>query len=111
MLHGVTRHDSRASDLDAMIEEATVDCYNESEQATGIFTMMQEHLALPFQTVVLGTSATVVEIDITDRDEIVAVCTSGSSGQRVRIIDLRLPTPPPVGAKWIDAYCHWLGEA
>ncbi len=28
--------------LDKLIEEATVDCYNDSEEITGIFTMMEE---------------------------------------------------------------------
>jgi hypothetical protein len=27
--------------LDKLIEEATVDCYNESEEVTGIFTMLE----------------------------------------------------------------------
>jgi hypothetical protein len=40
--------------LDAMVDEATVDCNNESEQATGLFTMIEEHLALPFETLILG---------------------------------------------------------
>jgi len=36
--------------LAAMIEEATVDAYGESEQTTGGYTMLEEHLALPFDT-------------------------------------------------------------
>ena len=48
--------------LDAMIEEATVDAYNDEEQITGLFTMLEEHLALPFQTTVLGVTATVTKI-------------------------------------------------
>ena len=35
--------------LDAMVAEATVDCYNEDEQVTGLFTMIEDNLALPFQ--------------------------------------------------------------
>jgi hypothetical protein len=42
-----------------MIEEATVDAYDESEQATGWFTMFEEHLELPFDTKVLSTAVTV----------------------------------------------------
>jgi hypothetical protein len=34
--------------LEKLIEEAVVDAYTEAEQAVGLFTMMQEHLALPF---------------------------------------------------------------
>ena len=33
-----------------MVAEATVDCYNDSECVTGFYTMLDEHLALPFQT-------------------------------------------------------------
>jgi hypothetical protein len=42
------------AELGAMIEQATVDCYNEEEQVTGLFTMIEDDLALPFQTAVLG---------------------------------------------------------
>ena len=33
--------------LAEMIEEATVDCYNESEQVTGWFTMIDDNLRSP----------------------------------------------------------------
>ena len=36
----------------ALVEEATVDCYSESEQATGLFTMIDDHLSTPFQATV-----------------------------------------------------------
>jgi hypothetical protein len=38
-----------AARLDALIEEATVDAYGESEQTTGFYTMLEEYLAMPFQ--------------------------------------------------------------
>lgn len=53
-----------------MIEEATVDAYDESEQATGWFTMFEEHLELPFETKVLGAPVTVVRIDLRDNHQI-----------------------------------------
>ena len=40
--------------LDELVEEAIVDCYNESEQATRLCTMIEDELALPFETTVLG---------------------------------------------------------
>src|SRR5262249_29205147 len=39
--------------LDEMIEEATVDAYDEEEQATGFYTMIDDNLALPFRTRIL----------------------------------------------------------
>lgn len=43
-----------AARLDEMIEEATVDCHDDSEQVGGPFTMLEEALAVPFETAVLG---------------------------------------------------------
>ena len=53
--------------LAEMIEEATVDAYGEEEQATGWYTMFENHLPLPFATEVLGTAVTVTRIDLRDR--------------------------------------------
>ncbi len=97
----------REARLDKLIEEATVDCYNESEEITGIFTMMEESLALPFKTVVLGVEVTVDRIDMNEADEIVALCRRGRHRQRIPILDLPLPKPKPKGAEWIDAYRRW----
>jgi len=40
--------------LAALVEEATVDCYDEAEAVVGFFTMIEDHLEVPFATVVLG---------------------------------------------------------
>ena len=54
--------------LKQLVEEAIVDAYNESEQRCGLFTMIEDHLALPFETEVLGVPVT-VERDRPDRGE------------------------------------------
>ncbi len=81
--------------LDEMIEEATVDAYGESEQTAGFFTLLEERLKLPFKTEVLGVEVTVERLDMTDDEQIVAVCSRGKSQQPVPILDLTLPHPPP----------------
>ena len=96
--------------LAAMIEEATVDCYSQSEQVTGWFTMIGEKLTLPFQTMVLGVPVTVERVELNKADQIVAICTHGRARQRLPILDLPLPNPPPEGADWIEAYRHWLSQ-
>ena len=37
--------------LETLIEEAITDAYGESEQRVGFITMLEEHLAVPFATV------------------------------------------------------------
>jgi hypothetical protein len=95
------------AELDALIEEATVDCYNDEEQITSLFTMIDEHLTLPFQTSLLGMPATVTKVDLTINHQIVAICRHDAHKQTIPILDLPLPTPPPDGAEWIEAYRRW----
>ena len=90
-----------------MIEEATVDAYGSSEQITGFYTMLDEHLTVPFKTEVLGVEVTVTRVDVSTDERIVAVCARGRTRQRIPILDLPLPDPPPSGAEWIEAYRRW----
>ncbi len=98
---------SRAK-LDAMVEEATVDCYNDDEEATGLFTMIEENLALPFETEVLGVPVTVKKVAQSGRLGIVAICEREGIRQAISVLDLLLPSPAPAGADWIEAYRHWV---
>ena len=90
-----------------MIEEAIVDAYNESEQAGGFHAMIEQELDLPFDTVVLGNTVSVKRVDITGANEVVAVCHRGRERQAIPILALPLPTPPPAGWEWIEAYRRW----
>jgi hypothetical protein len=92
--------------LEQLIEEAVVDCYNEEEQATGLFTMIEDNLALPFRTTVLGVTVDVVGVDMNDNGRVVAICRDGKHRQRIALADLPLPSPAPAGSKWIAAYRH-----
>jgi hypothetical protein len=93
--------------LEALIEEAIVDAYNEDEQNVGLLTMMQEHLALPFSVSILGVEAIVEKVDMTRDGRVVAVCQRNGVRQKIEVLDLPLPTPAPVGAEWIAAYSYW----
>lgn len=95
--------------LAEMIEEATVDAYGDSEQATGWFTMLADNLELPFENEVLGVPVRVTRIDQRDDDRLVAICVRGREEQAIGLVDLPLPKPMPPGAEWIEAYRLWLG--
>jgi hypothetical protein len=93
--------------LDALIEEATVDAYGESEQATAFLTVLEERLALPFAATVLGEAVVVVKIDVSGAAELIAICRLRGKRQMVRLLDLELPVPRPKGAEWVAAYHRW----
>ena len=93
--------------LDELVEEALVDAYGESEQVTGFYTMMENDLRLPFETEILGMTVTVEAIDISDDDQLVAVCRRDKTKQQISLPELPLPSPLPKGGEWIVAYRYW----
>lgn len=66
--------------------------------------MIQDNLAVPFETDVLGVPVQVTGVDFNDANEIVAICKRGAQVQRIPVVDLPLPKPPPEGVEWIEAY-------
>ena len=64
---GTTWSSMRKKRLAAIVEEATVDGYNESEAVVGFFTMIEDYLEVPFAMVVLdvGIKVTGVEPTVT----------------------------------------------
>jgi hypothetical protein len=50
----------------ALIEEATVDTYDEIEAVNGFLAVIDEHLAVPFSTTVLGVEVNVVGVNLTN---------------------------------------------
>jgi len=90
-------------ELEALIEEAIVDAYDDDEQFVGMMTMVEEHLVLPFTARVLGVMVRVVALE--ERGlSIVAICERGEHRQAIPLADLPLPNPPPEGVEWIAAW-------
>ena len=106
--HQGSRRRASARRLDGLIEEAIVDAYGESEQRVGFLSMLEQKLAVPFTTEILGTATRVDGVDLNDADEIVAVCGRGRERQLIPLVNLPMPSPPPVGWEWIDAYRRWV---
>ncbi len=96
-----------AKALDELVEEAIVDAYGEAEQKTAFLAVIQDSLGTPFRTTVLGTVVIVEKVDFNDADEIVAFCRRGRKRQAIPIVDLPMPSPPPAGVEWIEAYRWW----
>ena len=46
-------------------------------------------------------------IDVTEDDQLVAVCQKDKAKLRISLSELPLPSPLPKGAEWIVAYRYW----
>lgn len=106
---GKVRNRARSSGarLDALIAEATVDAHDDDEQRMGFYNCIEEGLAVPFSTKILGVDVVVGTVTESESGEIVAVCSRGGKRQRIPILDLPLPRPRPKGWEWIEAYRRW----
>jgi hypothetical protein len=94
------------AELDDLIADATVDAYDTEEQLTGLFTMLDEHLAVPFKTTIVGMTVTVEGVT-DDENRFIASCARDQHRQTIDLRDLPVPSPAPAGAEWITAYRRW----
>lgn len=93
-------------ELEELIEEATVDTYDEYESRAGFLTMLQDNVILPFQATLYGNPVTVLEIDGNDR-VIKATIKSDGKSYPVDILDLKIDDSDAEGSEWLAAYRRW----
>lgn len=102
------------SELEALIAEATVDCYDEHEAFMGILVTLDMRLHFPLTARALGETVEVVGLNESRsslrRGILARVCKDGQE-RNVVLSELEFIDPDPVSAKWLAAYRYWLGEA
>ncbi len=74
---------------------------------SALFAAVEENLAVPFSTSVLGVEVTVRGIDLSPDGRIVALCTRGEFRQTIGLLDLPLPVSAPDGVEWVEAYRYY----
>jgi hypothetical protein len=97
--------------LEALLEEATVDCYGVDEEFTGVMCTLGEELRFPLKATVVGELVEVVGID--ERRSglgrgVVARVRRGGHDYRVGLAELEFVDPDPASAEWLEAYRYWL---
>jgi len=98
--------------LKRLIEEATVDCYDEWEQASGFLAKIQDHATCPVAARVVGEPVQVVGFDSAEGGtDIVALCKRQGKTYKIGVLSLEWDGKPPKGAEWIEAYRAWLRGA
>lgn len=93
------------ADLDLLIEEATVDCYDKEECRIGFLTTMQDNIQTPFEAKLGNNVVTVNKIDGDDRI-IKAFILNDKLIHSVDILDLQIEQNV-LGYLWIAAYRKW----
>lgn len=99
-----------SAELDALIEELTIDCYNDDEQLTGLLTGAEEALVIGEVATIAGTEITIVAVDCPSdiRRGLTAVCERDGQRFELSLADLRFADTSELG-RVTDAYRRWLG--
>jgi len=97
-------------DLDALIEEITVDCYGEDEELTGFLTYLEDALERPVEATVVGVPVTIVGVDCPAGAlrGLVARCRRDGTAYEVSLFDVVLPRGSEL-ARVLAAYRYWAG--
>jgi len=98
-------------ELDRLIEELTIDCYNEDEQLTGFLTGLEEEMTSPVSATVVGAPVEVLAFDYDGdlRHGLTASCRRDGTTYVVSALDLVLAEGSPV-SRILAAYRRWSGH-
>ena len=99
-----------SAELDALIEELTVDCYTEEEQLVGLLTGAEDALAVGEIATVAGAEIRIVAVDCPSdaRRGLTAVCEREGQRCELSLADIRFADASQLG-RVAAAYRHWLG--
>lgn len=94
--------------LDALIEEATIDCYNEDEQHSGLLTMIEDEVVFPFEAKVMGDVVRITGMQWPDHGYgLQFTCEKHGATYEIDAGSIAWVEPLPEGFEWIEAYLSW----
>jgi hypothetical protein len=95
-------------DLESLIEEITIDCYNEEEQLTGFENAFHD-ATLPCPGTVVGEAVEVLSVATAERRrELVATCQRGGRRYEVALLDVEIQADAAT-SRLVAAYRRWIG--
>ena len=105
------RDDRSPADLDHLIEEITVDAYNDDEKLWAFRQAFEDHVALPSDGFVIGEPVSVIDIDYdgNERRGLTARCRREDGSEHVVAASEVMLPQSTRGARHLAAYRKWLG--
>jgi hypothetical protein len=95
-------------ELDSLIEEITVDCYDEDEQLTAFENAFYD-ANFPCPGTVVGEHVEVLSVSMSgSRRELIATCQRAGRRHEVALLDITTDGDPTT-SRLLAAYRRWLG--
>lgn len=97
------------SHLRELIEEATIDCYDEHEEFWGLLTALGDELSFPFEAKILGDSVTVTGISqkSTERRGVLVEVDKKGTTYTFPLSEIGVSSLDESTKKWVAAYQLW----
>ena len=95
---------------DELLEQATLDCYDEEEEFTGVLCTLEDELAFPLDATLAGVPVVVRGLDSQRsslRRGIVAVVEREGERFTASLADLTPVDPDPATAEWLAMHRRW----
>lgn len=96
-----------AERIQELIEEATIDAYDEYEQLAGFLCMIEDNVKTPFKAKVMGDEVKVIELNEGKCNDLVAICEKNGKKYTICLSALEFQDPLPEGYEWIEAFLEW----
>ncbi len=97
--------------LEALLEEATFECYNEEEELLGILYTLVDNLNFPLQATWSDAPVEVIGLDETPsihHQGILARVRKHGQNCQAPLQELEFIDPDPISAEWLAVYRYWL---
>jgi hypothetical protein len=94
-----------------LLEEATVDCYNEEEEFCGVLVALSEGIRFPLHATALGEPVEVLRLDEKGSGlgkGVLAWVRKGEREYRVALSELEFVDPDTASGEWLEVYRYWL---
>jgi hypothetical protein len=96
-------------ELDSLIAEITIDCYDEDEGLSAFENAFDEEASFPTPAVVVGEDIEVLSVGISNgRRELIATCQRAGHRHHIALLDINIPADQPA-SRLLAAYRRWLG--
>lgn len=96
------------AELDALIDEITIDAYDRDEQLMGFENAFDE-ANLPCPGTVIGENVEVLSVSTqNNRHELIATCQCNGCRYQIALLDIELDADPDT-SRVIAAYRRWIG--
>ncbi len=98
--------------LQELLDQATVDCYNEEEEFAGVLCTLEDNLGFPLHAEAMGEQVEVIGLDSRRsglRKGILARVRRGGREYSIGLAELNFVDPDPGSAEWLAVHRYWAG--